>query len=302
MPESVVRLLCTGLPAMVSEVRSDLKAADELRQGDLLRWELRDRTIWTEYGVVVTADCDLMYNKMRNKISYVPLVSFDNYVAGIWGPDYVEKKVLKILESAVSAIRRAHADRNAGANLTEAAVINWITRDDPSEIAAVVLGDGCDERARRTIEATIRRAKSVLRSQAELSLRISGDDSYIKRITGRAGELFPDGKGNAQTIKEAVNGHCNSLPGDVFFIGEIPGEGDDGYFALLRHVTQCSLDDISLDPAQRPGPVLPLRRIARLQPPFIYAMTQQLAKVFADIGLPAYHAERMAACVKKYLS
>jgi hypothetical protein len=284
------------------EVTNDIKPAGPLRQGDILRWDRRDGTVWTEYGVVVTADCDLEHNKMRNWVSYVPLVRFESYVSDVWGPDYVEKKVSKILESAVSTIRSAHAETKPGATLTASAVADWINRDDPSGIASAIFGKNCSDKVRLPFEKIIARAKAALNCQNELSARTGELDPYIKRITIRASQLFPDGKGSAQTIKEALNGHCGSLPGDVFFIGAIPGEGNDGYFALLRHVTQCSLDDISLDPAQRPGPVLPLRRIAKLQPPFVFAMTQQLAKVFSDIGLPASYAERMTTCVKKYLS
>lgn len=285
---------------MESEVSVDIDVAEELRQGDILRWEKPEQSAWADYSIVVTADCDLAHNKMRSRISYVPLVPFDSYVSKIWGPDYVQKKVSVLLGAAVEAIRRSWTEVKSGADLTPSAVIEWIERDDPSVIGIAIFGDTIAPQ-RPVLERAISRAKTALRCKADLTEYLTTSETYIKRISARADELIPNG-GNARIIKDALNGHCNSLPGDVFFVGEIPGEGNGGYFSLLRHVTQCPLDDISLDPARRPGPVLPLRRIGRLNPPFVYAMTQQLAKVFSDIGLPKFYEDKMAACVTKYLA
>jgi hypothetical protein len=127
-----------------AEIRNDLSAGDPLRQGDVIRWERPDGTVWTEYCIVVTADCDLANNKTRGRISYVPAVTFESYIAGIWGPDYVDKKVAKILEGAFSAMQRAHSERNAGARLSETALLEWIKRDDPSAIVAALMENAAE--------------------------------------------------------------------------------------------------------------------------------------------------------------
>jgi len=238
---------------------------------------------------------------MRGIISYVPLLCFESYVGAFWRPDYVEKKVNKIVEGAIAAVREAHKARGSTELLGERAIREWIARDEATEIVSQLLGVDCNVNEGKKLKRVISAARAALFCKKGLAT-VGDGRPYINRLITEVGVLFPDGKGTASTIFAALDGHCNSLPGDVFFVSHLPGEGDDGYFALLRHIRQCNLQDISLDPVQRPGPTLPLRRIGTLRAPFVHALTQQLAKVFADIGLPMFHSERLAACTRNYLS
>jgi hypothetical protein len=286
---------------MVWEVTDNDLVDDRLTQGDVIRWDRADASHRGEYGIVVTADCDLVHNKMKGVISYVPLLRFEKYVMAVWGPDYVERRVKKILESAVSAMREAHKARRSSETLGEGGIRQWLIRDDAPAIASQLLGPEADDKGLRRLERIIAPARAALICESEL-LSDGDGTPYINRLTNAANVLFPDGKGNTKTISTAPDSHCNSLPGDVFFVSHLPGEGDDGYFALLRHISQFNMQNISLDPVQRPGPVLPARRIGKLKAPYIYALTQQMARVFADIDLPTDHSERLVVCTRNYLS
>jgi hypothetical protein len=269
-------------------------AFEALRQGDVLRWEKTDGSPWTEYAIVVTADCDLEYNKNRNRISYIPLVRFNTYVSAFWGPDYVAKKAEKIFEGAAAAIRRAHQTKGLTGTLNEFAIRDWLIRDAASAIAELLSHEGSSSTERRALERIIDNAQRALACERELAAADADGNTYVQRIVRRAKDLLPDARGDpAKSVMDALQGHCNSLPGDVFFVSTIPGDGNLGYFALLRHIAQCDVNDVSLDPFRPAGPVLPLRRIARLASPYIYALTQQLAKVFADIGLPKGYVGRL---------
>jgi hypothetical protein len=52
-----------------------------LLQGDLFKWlDSKFTRPWSTYGVVVTADCDLLRSKTRGVISYVPALIIEDYI------------------------------------------------------------------------------------------------------------------------------------------------------------------------------------------------------------------------------
>jgi hypothetical protein len=264
---------------MSQEVTDFDLSEDRLSQGDVLRWNKREPVDGAEYAIVVTADCDLAHNKMNGIISYVPLLRFDTYVTTVWGPDYVSKRVHKILEGVIGSVREVHKRTGSAQTLSEKAIREWLIRDEANEIASQLLGPTTDPKNLNKLAQEISPGREVLLYEHDLSL-IDSSTTFINRLTAAVKTLFPDGKGTPKTIVSALDSHCNSLPGDVFFVSQLPNEGEEGYFALLRHVRQCKVEDVSLDPAERPGPTLLARRIGSLRAPFIYALTQQMASVF----------------------
>ncbi len=290
------------MPGERHEVLELESAFEAPRQGDVLRWDVNDRSPWTEHAIVVTADCDLEFNKNRNRISYVPVVRFDTYVGNFWGPDYVAKKTDKILEAAIGAIRREHKAKGLSGNITDTAIRDWIGRDNVSNIADALSNESFTPAKRHTLETVITKAKRALNRRQELEGYGSNGGTYVHKIIEGAKDLLPDSSDPSKSVLEALQGHCGSLPGDVFFITSIPGDGESGYFALLRHIGQCDVAEVSLDPVRRAGPILPLRRIGRLASPYVYALTQQLAKVFADIGLPPGYIGRLTTCLDTYVA
>jgi hypothetical protein len=294
-----IELRALNFGSMSQEVTDTDLLQDRLAQGDILRWS-NPEVAEAEYGIIVTADCDLAHNKMKGIVSYVPLLRFDTYVATVWAPEYLSKRVQKILEGVAGSIREAHKLAGSTQNLSEQAIRAWLIRDEATDIASQLLPRTTPPKIVEKLVREISIGQKALLLQRDLS--IGNGTRYIDRLTTAAATLFPEGKGNASTIINALDGHCSSLPGDIFFVSHLPNESDKGYFALLRHIRQCKLEDLSLDPAQRPGPNLPARRIGRLGSPFIYALTRQLASVFADIGLPVDHSTRLSTCTKMYLS
>ena len=84
----------------------------------------------------------------------------------------------------------------------------------------------------------------------------------------------------------------SNLPGDAFFIGRIGKGLEIGYVVYLRHLREIRDSDIatSVPDLRRPG--IRARRIARLRSPYVYRLTEQLADVFASIGLPEEYERR----------
>jgi hypothetical protein len=56
---------------------------------------------------------------------------------------------------------------------------------------------------------------------------------------------------------------------------------------MLRHIRQCKAADIAIKPEDLRFGNAVAKRVARIAAPHRYSLIQQLAQVFADIGLPA---------------
>lgn len=275
---------------------------DRLHQGDVLSWDKRDSKNWKEHGIIITADCDLLHNKMKNRISLVPLISFGTYVQEVWGPEFVSKRVTKILEGSISAIRIAHAEIGRTGVVSEEAILDWISRDQPDMIAAMLFNEEYDAEKRRKFLSKIEAAKNAIDAEQEL-LQQTSPASYMEKLVSLANKITLNPPADARSnIGMALRGHCTSPPGDVFFLSQVPGDGTGGFFALLRHITQCDIKDIFLESARRPGLALPMRRVGRLKAPYLYALTQNIARVFADIGLPGHYSERRSSSAEGFLS
>ena len=86
-----------------------------------------------------------------------------------------------------------------------------------------------------------------------------------------------------------------SLPGDLFFLNEVGPDRSGGFIVYLRRVAELSPEAIAIRPLERNARLA--TRISRLRPPFRYRLTQQLAAMFADIGLPREYEHRTVATV-----
>ncbi len=104
-------------------------------------------------------------------------------------------------------------------------------------------------------------------------------------------------------LSEDFQKAISSLPGDVFHIPILPDDTNNGLFLILRDISQCSPSDIARTPDDLRFGSAKARRIARISAPYRYAITQQLGRVFSDIGLPkAYEAKCNEAASKFFTS
>jgi hypothetical protein len=99
----------------------------------------------------------------------------------------------------------------------------------------------------------------------------------------RAASLVGKPRDVAGVFEELYLNACN-LPGDAFFIGSIQGIADEAFVAYLRLVRELPAGSVATTASALKTATV--RRIARLRSPFLYRLTQQLAHVFSDIGLP----------------
>lgn len=87
-----------------------------------------------------------------------------------------------------------------------------------------------------------------------------------------------------------------SLPGDIFHLPSMPdgavGHEGNGLFLMLRNIRQVEAVQVSARPDDIRSGHAVAKRVGRVTAPYRYAITQNLAKVFSDIGLPEDHEDR----------
>jgi hypothetical protein len=271
-----------------------------LFQGDVLRWERPTETPWREHALVVTASCDLRQNKNRGLISYVPVVAFSSYVRFFWAPEFMDRRLAHQKDVGFAAVRKAVEAARGSCGLSHEAALGWVLRAEVDEVVADIIPDVALAKERRKLSSAVATLKAALVAERELR-ECQSADAFMSLLSDRlgliSGKAGTDGPGG---IRSALEGHCTSLPGDVFFISTVPG-GGGGHFAMLRHVSQIEEGDIEMDPVARPGARLPARRVGRLGSPYVYALTQQLGKIFSDIGLPSTHPENLRESLSRHL-
>ena len=274
---------------LVDEYDGILDAAP-LRQGDIFEWvgSAYERP-WRGLGVVVTADCDMARNKMDNVVSFVPLLSFEDYLWHVWREKrFAQQRMLALGE--LTRFINKQLTKLGRDEITSQAVEDWAALGNVAGIADA-LGIS-DVNLRSKLEAIMGRyldLDAVLAGRKPDRLLLERACEHLKKTGQTANEFL------AQDFQSTLS----KLPGDVFYLSQIR-EQDGGVFAMLRHIRQCGLEEIAVDPDQIRFGSASARRFARLRAPFKYALTQQLARVFADIGLTPAYDERVKTSSLRY--
>lgn len=249
--------------------------SDPLRQGDILESADGSASRWQRNLVVITADCDFANDKHHGRVTCVPLLAAEEYLAEMQIPRLRERLVKKPLESLRSLVAESpHPDVSAE-RLRE-----WALEQDAEVIIQML---------------EIPEGKTALGLQAVAAIKlidsnpISFNDAITSLIEGQLVGPNPPKAENAR--KSVLQPLCDVYarpPGDALFLSSIGPSHEDGYFAYLRHFEQIAQSDIATAPLHRTAQY---RRIARLQDRFILALVQQFGMVFMSIGLPPEYEE-----------
>ncbi|MBU9291921.1 hypothetical protein KTD18_10200 [Burkholderia multivorans] len=218
-----------------------------LTQGDLIVFPAEENPL-RKAGLVVTADCDLENRKHGLLVTLVPVVT-----------------VKEILERYL-LIEACERQRKLIFNyVCDAFSIEF--RDDEG-IAAVELREKVEG------EEEIDQVKKVAARFILNQLDILTWANYKALMV----EIKANEKGAS-----AIESQLKSK-GDIMVLPSPRELGVDGDIAWVRHIWQIPLGSVAIrtsDVKNHPG-----ERIARLDSPFRYRLTQIMAQVFSDIGLP----------------
>jgi len=236
-------------------------SANQIKQGDFLHWKGATDP-FHRYAIVVTADCDLSRGKHWGRITVVPVLSVEDYCTHLVAPRILESLKARLTKTLGEEIAIAQRAPSQSAN-REVASAELILLDDEFE-------------AHWTDHPQIVKCCRVLRD-------IQGAQHY-----SNARDCLKDGLEvlgyNSAALAERVASSLSSPPGDVLFIPAPSILGLDFGVAWLRVVREVSDAQLVKKLSEwSPGKAM---RVARLGPIFRYRLTQRLAQVFSDIGLP----------------
>ncbi|MFD5224416.1 hypothetical protein ACFWHT_02205 [Microbacterium sp. NPDC058342] len=268
---------------MINEVNSRT-AEEELQQGDVLELATGEGTPWNRHLLVVTADCDLAYNKHSGRITCIPLLSPNEYLLEIYFPE--QHGILQ--KAHVEAFKAALSEAGLRPPSNER-LVAWCNEvDDPTEVSLAyevppptteLLQDACEG-----IRIAARRWTTVQNATTDLV---------------RSQNLIQTGRKPDSLLKEAkkaIKQRFTQPRGDSLFLNAIAPGYEEGYFAYLRHIEQVWEQSITLGPSRAASGY---RRIGALSERFSHAVVQRFALVFMPIGLPDEYEETRNAYAER---
>jgi hypothetical protein len=273
----------------------DIEDLDIVSQGDVIEW-VGDHwnSPWSTFGIVVTADCDLLRDKHNGYISYIPAWLTEDFLWFHWRPAALEQprsNAFQTLATRLSTWREKNG--KGGGALSADAARDWLRRVGPE---AMLRELGVEDKGQcNTLMGVIRPAASLdaalVATQPDLDL-LGEAYSFVKqKATTDASILITD-----------LQKDWNTLPGDVFHLPSMPNGTNGDLFLLLRHIRQIRSEDLTARPDDVRSGAAKAKRIARVTAPYRYAITQNLGKVFSDIGLPREHEVRRSTTAQRFFS
>lgn len=256
-----------------------LEADDELSQGDVIMWSEASDCMG-KAAVVVTADCDLAKRKHWGRVTVVPLIPATDYFDKIYLPKQLESlegELFKIFGRAIQKIM-GHAGSSDGP---------------PTELALdTLLGlDALPEPFSKSDDAVglhfvIRQARGVV--------AIENAANTLDRAL-----LLRNDKTKALSMSK-VQTFLDNPPGDCMVLPPMDGLEPVIHIAFLRALRGLPDENIALKTSQKdPNKG---QRIGRLIPVVRYRLTQMLAQVFSDIGLPDSYEAGLGTEKTKFLA
>lgn len=232
-----------------------------LSQGDLIVFPDQLDPL-KKAGIVVTADCDLQKKKHALLVTLVPIVSVKAILESYLLLDAFENQREQIKNYLCKEYKLDMSEDEILIAAKLRALAPGLEEGSPQQFAINFLTDGC---------------KSIPVGTYNQLMKLCG--SQAKAAKSIESQL-------------AAKGDIVILPSpEVFRV--------DGQLAWVRHIWQEQIGKIALrtsDVAHRPG-----ERVARLDSPYRYRLTQVMAQVFSDIGLPE-HSTSFLADIQKVMA
>jgi len=241
-----------------------------LRQGDIFVF-LNKNDLWENLGVIITTDCDITYCKNSNVYSYCPIINIRDYFFRIYLPNLINlDQILIIIKNIIDKQKN---ENNNGVDIN--IISSWI-KERGIENALNDINNKSDN---------IKKAISFLFNYNEEKCSIPIYLEYKSIINPR----FDTNKEKDKLVNDFKN-HIVKLPKDLFYINYIHNFDDFGYIVYLRRIGMFNRENIIIS-NDDDREYAYLKRIARMVPPFNYRITQKIAQMFSDIGLPEDYEE-----------
>jgi hypothetical protein len=246
-------------------------------QGDILELLVDDAEGWNRWGIVVTADCDILRDKHGGRLTYVPVVSVKTYLSEFFFPQRLKRQGEAIGERLVARIRAHHPVSGARA-------LDWVVDAGIETVITTLDVQDPDERDEMVRLGTVYQSITVANRQK------LGEQWEAYLAARRVIDPRFDRDNAIERLMSEMVSAVRSLPGDAFFLNSLGGQRNSGYVCYLRVLREIAASKIALRPFDL-TPEIEAQRIGHLTSPFKYKLTQQLAEVFASIALPQEYEE-----------
>jgi len=247
---------------------------EQFAQGDIIRRVAGEDGHLAEYGVIITADCDIVQKKAADRLSFIEVAPIADYLEQVWAPDQLRKHVEKQCRVAVEQIAAALRRLGSDLDLTETSLADWLRRRTPEEIGGS-LGIALDAKLAKLLQG--------------LRHALPTDDQPALTRWRTLRELIGDKPEQMRAaIGTAFGG--GGFP-DYFVLPELPRCLDYGHVAMLRSIrtvfaSEVHVSEIEARIADRPTEY---HRVGRLPDGIRFAIAQKLAFLFSRIGLPEHY-------------
>lgn len=268
-----------------------------IRQGDIFEWLLpSEDSSWSKMGIVVTANCDIVKEKHNGIISYVPVLELRDYLAQFFLTKRISpalddlggqlvKNIHKLQKKYLPQFPQPMSKENA---------LRWVL-DSTTEELVSQLGVP----AGQSHDTFVTIVNDYVRCKLDLL-----DGSFDRLLNGLIRiRIRNTPKARAQVMADIwkeIESFVINLPGDAFFLGNILDGYPSGFIAYLRLIREANQHQIAIKQTDLRDGTMKAKRIACLSSPYIYRLTQQLASVFSDIGLPAEYEKARVDVVKRH--
>lgn len=244
---------------------------------------------WRRFGIVVTADCDLFFEKHSGILSYVPVIPLTEYLTRFHLSRRFEEHRQPVVDELVTALRKhqAIAHPEFPEPVSEEAALRWVERDGPTAMIDQ-LG---------VVDPVERSRMIKLAEDYQFSVRAAEAGTFDEQVDALTRLRWHRSKKAAKATWSEISSLVKRLPGDAFFIGTLAVGYESGYVAYLRLVRDVRQDEVAIRQSDLGRESAKARRIARLRSPFIHALTQQLGAVFSSIGLPTRYEDNRSRLV-----
>lgn len=279
----------------------DVTDDSALVQGDVFEWLERKDDPWLQFGVIVTANCDILHQKHRGILSYVPVLAIEDYLRIFFFPSALQKGVKSIAEQlgrtlladeVADAIRAYQAENLADfpEPLSDSVALRWALTLTPEGLAdELQITDPGPRKKFVTLVEDFRSVEAAVTGGA-----YAAQWNALVRLRVRQG---PTAEKARERIWSEIRASIKDLPGDRFFLGRLGSVPGDGWIAYLRLVREIQHDQVAIRQPDLRKKETVAKRVARLRSPYIYRLTQQLIDVFAAIGLPSEYEESRSSVV-----
>lgn len=228
---------------------------DRMRQGDLIQFN--DSDPLRCFGIVVTADCDLEQRKHGQLITLVPLVTVKTVVEHYLLIEELDRQ----RENIWSYVRKQFG----------------IAGDFSDPIVVAELRSRLEE-----AEAKGNQALLCLAANARLHRLDNISASDFCKIMREVGGV------STEKVLQRVDNQIKSK-GDLVLVPRPDFLREEVDVIWVRHVWQVPTRNIALKNSEATDEQG--FRVARLESPFRYRVTQVMGQVFSDIGTPAFVSE-----------